>query len=79
MKPPEISAYLRTLAERIDANAERPFGGLFVVIPPDAEADSVLLLEGKPDSAMFVGLVTAKIEMVKQLHENELRKQGRIR
>ena len=79
MKPPEISAYLRTLAERIDANAERPFGGLFVVIPPDAEADSVLLLEGKPDSAMFVGLVTAKIEMVKAVQQDALRQQGRIR
>ena len=79
MKSPDIASYLRGLADRIDANAERPFGGLFVVIAPDSEPDAVLLLEGTPDGPMFVGLVQAKIEMVKQRNEAALRQRGQIR
>jgi len=79
MKPAEISAYLRTMADRVDANQDRPFGGLFVIIPPDQEADSVLLLEGKPDGAMFVGLVTAKLEVTKALLDKQSQQFGRMR
>lgn len=79
MKPAEIATRLRTLADRLEANADRPFGGFFMIVPPNGESDEGLILEGKPDDAMFFGLVKAKLEMAVAAMESLLRQQGRMR
>lgn len=72
----EASAALRRMADAIDANQERPFGGVICIIPPpDAEGKfhiiETLILDSSQDPTQFWGLLKAKADIA--LHEADAR------
>ena len=61
------SEALRRMADAVDANAERPFGGCMVIIPPaldgKAEIIEALILDSTQDWSQFWGLLKAKADV----------------
>jgi hypothetical protein len=53
------------MADAIEQNAERGFGGAFVVIPPEDGGDpfETLILDSKQNAAQFWILLKSKCEM----------------
>jgi hypothetical protein len=76
----EHSSKFKEMAERIELNNEQPFGGAVVIVPPEGEPVTLLLLDEANDSvgarAQFWGTVQARIAMAMKDLEAELR-QGR--
>lgn len=55
----------RAMAEDIDHNAKRPFGGAVVIHPPEGGGDPIeFLMVGAGDIAQFYGTVQTKIQLV---------------
>ena len=54
---------LRRMADAIDANAERPFGGCMVIIPPDGTIIDELLIGSSKDATKFWGLLKATVDI----------------
>jgi hypothetical protein len=53
------------MALRISHNADQPFGGAVVVVPPGGgEAIEILMLDGHADPAIFWGNLKTKIDFV---------------
>lgn len=73
----EHASKFREMAERIDLNQEQPFGGAVVIVPPDGDPVTLLLLDESNDSvearAQFWGTVQARIGMAMKELEAELR------
>lgn len=65
-----ISDIFRRMADAIDANGERPFGGAMVIIAPteqEGEANQVvdvLLLDATRNPYSFWGYVSGKVESI---------------
>ena len=59
------AALLRELADRITANEGAPFGGAFLVAPPEGGGDilSTLIIDSRVDPAQFFALLKTKCEM----------------
>ena len=53
------------MAAKIRLNKEHPFGGAFVIIPPENGGDAMqtLILDAKQDPAQFFTLLKTKAEM----------------
>jgi hypothetical protein len=59
-----IAAKFRKMADRIEQNAEEPFGGVFLAIPPGEDSEGVesLILDSKEDLAQFWGMILVKAQ-----------------
>lgn len=51
------------MAMRIDMNAEADFAGAFVVVPPEGEAITLLVLDNRKNAAVFWGLLKSHAEI----------------
>lgn len=70
MTAKEIADRFRAMAARIEKNADEPFGGCYIIIPPGDEAQpmEMLKLDGKSDGAIFWGEINSKAaESVQEL------------
>lgn len=75
VKPSDI---LRKMADLMDRNADQPFGGAFVVIPPEngGEVLEMLVLDNKRDAAQFWSTLKTKCEIqVTELDEQHSQRQ----
>ena len=61
----EIAAKFRIMADRIEKNAEEPFGGCVMIFPPGEDPKSVelLWLDAKTDIPSFWGTIRAKCDI----------------
>ena len=58
-----ISKALRAMADRLDKNADSPFGGLFVIAPPgDGTIQEALIFDSTQSSPAFWGLINGKAQ-----------------
>ena len=50
------------MADRIEKNADEPFGGCVLIVPPGegAKTIEILKLDNDPDAAVFWGEITTK-------------------
>lgn len=60
VEPPDHAAPFREQADRIDLNRGPKFAGAFVIVAPNGEIESTLLLDDKPNAAAFWSLVQTK-------------------
>lgn len=70
MTPADIAARFRKMADRIEKNADEPFGGVYLICPPGEEVEPIemLKLDGKSDGAIFWGEISSKAnEAVQEL------------
>lgn len=80
----ELSDAFRKIADAIDANEGRPFGGAFVVCAPPRDVDeeseilSGLLLDASQDASQFWGFVKGKVDS-KILDMQEEQRRGVVR
>jgi len=53
------------MAERLNHNPDSPFGGCFVVVPPNEGGDPIetLILDSKQDAAQFWMLLKTKCDI----------------
>lgn len=60
----EIAAAFRKMADDIERNIEAPFGGAFVVVPPEDGGDmlSTLILDNRQDATQFWIFLKTKSE-----------------
>lgn len=49
-KPPNLADLFRKMADLLDRNADQPFGGAFVIIPPGLEVREI----GEPLTSLFL-------------------------
>lgn len=71
---PDRAESFRAMADRLDLTKEHPFGGAFVIVGPDGEEHSMLILDGSSDPAVFFGTVMTRCQMIVQkLEESRLR------
>ena len=74
---PDVSTPFTKMAERIDANDRNEFAGAYVIVGPDGEAVTALMLDDEKDPGMFWGAVKARIEMkINQLQERQQSSSG---
>lgn len=61
----EASARYRLMADRLDHNADSPFGGSCVIIPPPGGGDPIefILLDLSSDPAQFWATITTKVTL----------------
>lgn len=79
----ELSEAFRQIADAIDANEERPFGGAFVIIAPAAEGDEPEILSGlhierNQNAANFWGFLKGKVD-IKIMEMQEQERRGLVR
>jgi hypothetical protein len=69
------------MADRIDRNADEPFGGAALIIPPGEEAKYVVLLklDPDPDAAVFWGEITSRANEAIVDLQNKTRQQTAFR
>lgn len=77
----EASAALRRMADAIDANQERPFGGVFVLIPPPDGTGKfhiveTMLIASSTDSSRFWGLLKGEADLALRELDAAERQQG---
>lgn len=53
----------KAMAETIELNKEKSFSGAFVIAPPGRDTVEIILLNNKPDPAMFWSLVRTRAEI----------------
>ena len=63
----------RDFAAKIEKNDEKDFAGAFLIVPPNGDPASGIMV-GEADTAMFFGLLKAKIEVVVTTIDNEAKK-----
>ena len=65
----EIADRIRKMADRVEKNADEPFGGCFIIFPPGENVEPIeaLRLDTRPDVALFWGDIKAKADMA--VHE----------
>lgn len=63
--PVELSLPFTRMADRLNHNADDPFGGCFVIIPPRDGGDAIetLILDGQQDPAQFWIMLKTKCDM----------------
>jgi hypothetical protein len=61
----EIADKFRTMADRIEKNADEPFGGCVMIFPPGENVEPVelLWLDAKTDHTSFWGTIKAKCDI----------------
>ena len=60
MTPQEAAGMFRAMADRLQKNADEPFGGVFLAIPPDGNAIEMLTLsESGQNLGQFWGTIQA--------------------
>jgi hypothetical protein len=65
------------MAKRIEQNADQPFGGAVVIVPPSgASPIEMLMLDPASDLAMFWATIKTKIEILLATAEAEKRRQS---
>lgn len=67
----------RQMADRLDLTKDHPFGGAFVIVGPDGEQHSMLILDGSSDPAVFFGTVMTRCQMIVQRLEESRSRYGR--
>lgn len=72
---PDNAEPFARMAESIRHNADKPFGGAVVWVPPDGKGEPVemLLLNSPQDVAQFFGMIKATAEL--KLAEEAVREQ----
>ena len=65
-KQHDVSVRYRLMADRLDHNAEAPFGGSCVIYPPSGGGDPIelLMLDSKGDPAQFWSTISTRIQIV---------------
>ena len=82
MTEPSNADRLRRMADRIDHNADSPFGGVCVIIPPVAGGNPIefMLLDPSVDPAQFWSAIVTKVKFELEHAEAERRRiMGSIR
>ena len=76
MSEPTHADRLRRMADRIDHNADSPFGGVCVIIPPinGGPAVEFLTLDDTMDPVQFWATIATKIKMAHENAEAERRR-----
>jgi hypothetical protein len=69
------SEALRAMADAIDANKDRPFGGCMVICPPDGTVIDELLIGASKDPGKFWGLLKATVDIALR-EQAEAERQG---
>ena len=69
------SAPLRSMADRLDHNADASFGGAFVIIPPEGEVQDMLILDRSASPAIFWASLQTRVQIALQ-EINEAERQG---
>lgn len=64
--PDARSATFRDMADRLDRNADQDFGGAFVVIPPEGEAQTMLLIDSAKNPAIFWAALQTRVQIALQ-------------
>lgn len=65
------------MAEKVGVNQSADFAGAFAVIPPDGEPIELLLINNKPNPAVFWGLLKTHAEMaLGEIAEKERQRSG---
>jgi hypothetical protein len=74
----EIADRFRKMADQIEANKEYPFGGAFVMVPPqDLEPVELLILDTRQNAHQFyANIKTLGEERAMLLGEEELRRKA---
>lgn len=74
-KAQEIAARFRAMADAVELNGAQPFGGAFVVIPPEngGEVLETLILDNRQDVAQFWGFLKVKAQMQETLIDTQQR------
>lgn len=68
----------REIADKIDRNPETDFGGAFIIVPPDGEPVSGILV-GAPDLGVFWGAVKLKCDKAVDTIDDKQRQQQQFR
>ena len=71
----QIADRFRAMADRIEKNADEPFGGCVMIFPPGENAEPVelLWLDPKTDVAAFWGAIKGKCDFAMVEHGNLVR------
>ncbi len=74
----EIADRFRKMADQIEANKEYPFGGAFVMVPPqDLEPVELLILDTRQSAAQFYSAIEVLgRERFSNMAEEELRRKA---
>ena len=74
----EIANRFRKMADLIEANKDFPFGGAFVMVPPqDLETVEILVLDTRQSAAQFYSTIEVLgRERFSNMAEEELRKKA---
>ena len=65
------------MADRITKNADQPFGGAVVIVPPTpGQSIEILMLDPNSDMALFWGTIRTKIDIALANAEAEKRRQA---
>lgn len=62
MTPNKYSELFRNLADKIERNDEKDFGGAFLILPPVGNEISGVII-GQSDIASFFGMVKTKLDV----------------
>ncbi len=67
----------RKMADAIESNAERGFGGAFVIMPPEGDPIETLILDSKQDPSQFYMLLKTKCDIaLNELDAKQRQAQG---
>ena len=67
----------RKMADAIESNAERGFGGAFVIMPPEGDPIETLILDSKQDPSQFYMLLKTKCDIaLNELDAKQTQAQG---
>lgn len=73
--PTKQAELFRELADKIDRNPETDFGGAFLIVPPEGDAISGILV-GAADLGVFWGAVKLKCDLAVDAADKVSKPQG---
>ena len=74
---PDPASYFDSMAKRITKNADQPFGGAVVIVPPGTNQPiEILMLDPNSDMALFWGTIRTKIDIALANAEAEKRQRS---
>ena len=73
---PNHATPFRTMADKIDLNADNGFAGAFVIVAPNGDVEATLILDGKANDAAFWSIVTTKAQIAIAEAEANQQQQG---
>jgi hypothetical protein len=75
---PDYAAPFRSIADKIELNAENDFGGAFVIMAPGADPQELLLLDNSQNPAIFWSLVQTRAQIALAQIEDAERKGNQL-